>query len=58
MKKDALIHPEQMEFGQVVKIISDGTEYTSILTAREIGQTVKLIFGTVRLDLTKILRRN
>ncbi len=58
MKKDALIHPEQMEFGQVVKIISDGTEYTSILTAREIGQTIKLIFGTVRLDLTKILRRN
>ena len=58
MKDDALIHPEQMEFGQVVKIISDGTEYTSILTGREIGQNIKLVFGTVRLDLTKILRRN
>ncbi len=58
MKGDALIHPEDMEFGQVVKIISGGTEYTSILTGREISQTIKLIFGTVRLDLTKILRRN
>ena len=58
MKKDSLIHPEDMEFGQVVKIVSDGTEYTSILTGREISETYKLIFGTVRLDLTKILRRN
>ncbi len=58
MKGDALIHPEEMEFGQVVKIISDGVAYTSILTGREIGQNIKLVFGTVRLDLTKILRRN
>ena len=58
MKHDALIHPEAMEFGQVVKIISDGKQYTSILTGRETGKTIKLIFGTVRLDLTKILRRN
>ncbi len=58
MKGDSLIHPEQMEFGQVVKVVSDGCEYTSILTGREISQNVKLIFGTVRLDLTKILRRS
>ena len=58
MKGDALIHPEDMEFGQVVKVISNGTEYTSILTGREIGQNIKLIFGTVRLDLTKVLRRS
>ncbi len=58
MKNDALIHPEDMEFGQVVKVISEGTEYTSILTGREISKTVKLIFGTVRLDLTKVLRRS
>lgn len=57
MKGDSLVHPEQMEYGQVVKIISEGTEYTSILTGREIGSNVKLIFGTVRLDLTKVLRR-
>jgi hypothetical protein len=58
MKGDALIHPEEMQFGQVVKIISGGVEYSSILTGREIGQNIKLIFGTVRLDLTKILRRS
>lgn len=58
MKGDPLIHPEAMEYGQVVKVVSDRTEYTSILTGREIDQNVKLIFGTVRLDLTKVLRRS
>ena len=58
MKKDALIHPEEMEFGQVASIVSDGVAYSSILTGREIGQNIKLIFGTIRLDLTKILRRS
>ncbi len=58
MKKDALIHPEEMEFGQVVSIVSDGVAYSSILTGREIDQNIKLIFGTIRLDLTKILRRS
>lgn len=58
MKKDALIHPEELEFGQVVSIVSDGVAYSSILTGREIDQNIKLIFGTIRLDLTKILRRS
>lgn len=55
---DALLKPEGMEFGQEVEIISDGIAYRSMLTARERGQNTKLIFGTVRLDLTKVLRRN
>ena len=50
--------PEQMEFGQQVEIISDGVAYRSILTGRERGKNTKLVFGTVRLDLTKILRRS
>ncbi|TCL60581.1 hypothetical protein EDD76_102279 [Kineothrix alysoides] len=58
IKGDSLIKPEEMEFGQVVNIISDGVSYRSILTGRETGSETKLIFGTVRLDLTKILRRN
>ena len=58
MKGDSLVKPEEMEFGQVVNIISEGVSYQSILTGREIGNEIKLIFGTVRLDLTKILRRN
>ena len=55
---DGLVKPEQMEFGQEVEIISDGVAYRSILTGRERGKNTKLVFGTVRLDLTKILRRS
>ena len=43
---------------QEVEIISDGVAYRSILTGRERGKNTKLVFGTVRLDLTKILRRS
>mgnify|MGYP006874666312 CR=1 FL=1 len=56
--EDELIRPEEMSFGQIVNVISDGNSYQSILTGREIGKNTKLIFGTVRLELTKILRRN
>ena len=57
MNGDALVRPEELEFGQVADIISDGESYRSILTGRERGKNTKLVFGTVRLDLTKILRR-
>ena len=57
MNGDALVKPEELEFGQVADIISDGESYRSILTGRERGKNTKLVFGTVRLDLTKILRR-
>ena len=57
MNGDNLVKPEALEFGQVVDIISDGVKYRSILTGRERGRNTKLVFGTVRLDLTKILRR-
>ena len=55
---DSLVKPYQMEVGQVVNVISDGVSYSSILTGRKVEQTTTLTFGTVRLDLTKILRRN
>ena len=55
---DELIKPDEMPFGQMVQVISDGISYESILTGREKGKNTKLIFGTVRLELTKILRRN
>ncbi len=54
---DSLVKPYKMAFGQRVRIISDKTEYFSILTGKETEKTTKLIFGTIRLDLTKILRR-
>lgn len=54
---DSLVRPDEMSFGQVVRILSDKAVYTSILTGKERGTNTKLIFGTVRLDLTKILRK-
>lgn len=55
-QSDSMINPQNMSIGQVVNIIHDGVSYNSILTGKEIsGGLVKLIFGTIRLDLTKIL---
>ena len=53
---DQLINPESIAIGQLVNIISNGTSYASILTGIERKETTKLIFGTIRLDLTKILK--
>ena len=57
LNDDSLVNPYNLEVGQVVNVISDGASYNSILTGRKIGQTTTLIFGTVRLDLTKRLKR-
>jgi len=53
---DPLIRPEQLRIGREVYIISEGVIYTSMLTGREVGQTTKLIFGTIRLDLTTLIK--
>jgi len=58
MRNDGLVKPTELKIGQLVDIISGGVSYASILTGREIGETEVLIFGTVRLDLTKTIRRN
>ena len=53
---DPMIKPMEMEMGQVVNVIHEGVSYSSVLTGKEISKgIVKLIFGTIRLDLTKIL---
>ena len=54
---DDMIKPLEMNIGQVVNIIHEGVSYNSILSGREIQNNglVKLIFGTIRLELTKIL---
>lgn len=53
---DSMIKPFEMEIGQVANIIHDNVSYNSILSGKEIkGGLVKLIFGTIRLELTKIL---
>lgn len=56
LNDDALINPAGIEYGQEVLIITNGVAYTSYLTGKLIGNTTTLIFGSIRLDLTKILR--
>ena len=53
---DELVDPENIAIGQIVNIITNGTSYGSILTGIERSFTTKLIFGNIRLDLTKILK--
>lgn len=57
LNDDALVAPYDLQIGQVVKVISDNQVYESMLTGYTIGQTTLLTFGTIRLDITKILRR-
>jgi len=46
-----------IEIGNVVSIISGDKQYESMFTGYEIkNNTIKLIFGMLRLDLTKILK--
>lgn len=53
---DALIPLEDTDIGRIVDVKTNGAIYPSILTGIEINKTKKLIFGTVRLELTKILK--
>lgn len=46
----------KMEIGQQARIISNGSSILAVLTGKESGTTTRLIFGTQRLELTKILK--
>lgn len=54
--EDELVMPSTLTIGQTVNVISNGTSYSSILTGVERSTKTKLIFGTIRLDLTKIIK--
>lgn len=55
---DGLVKPMDMEIGQKVIVLADGTEYNSVYTGFSLNKGLfTVIFGTVRLDLTKILQR-
>lgn len=56
LNDDTLVKPETLEIGQLTYIISEGKSYTSMLTGKEIGAVTKLIYGTIRLDLTQIIK--
>lgn len=56
---DKLIQPKVMKVGTVVSVIHDGVSYASILTGYNLEDNViTLIFGSIRADLTKIIRRS
>ena len=56
---DELIRPKELEIGSVVTVIHEGNAYSSILTGYQLeNNVVNLIFGSIRADLTKLLRRN
>ena len=57
LNDDALVGARTMQIGQTVNIVSDGVTYPSILTGREVSNLTRLIFGTVRIDLTTILKQ-
>lgn len=56
LNDDVLVNPDSLDIGQLVSVISNGVSYPSILTGYEIGKVTKLIFGSIRVDLTKILK--
>ncbi len=56
---DRIIRPLELQIGQPARIISAGKEYAASLTGRNItGGSVQLVFGYVRNELTKKLKRS
>ena len=52
------IDPNTIKIGQAVNVYHEGVSYSSILTGKEISNgIIKLIFGIVRIELTKLLKR-
>lgn len=54
---DSLIQPRNLQIGQKVRIIKENKIYHTVLTGKNVERTTKLIFGAVRLELTKTLKR-
>lgn len=53
---DPLVRPANLQIGQEVNIISGGKIYPSMLTGKTVGLTTTLIFGSIRLDLTQLIK--
>lgn len=54
---DRLVRPRERKIGQQAAIISCGEVYKTVLTGMEIDEKVNLIFGVIRLELTKQIKR-
>ena len=58
MEDDLLVKPTQLQIGQKTEVISAGVSYKTIMTGIQYDEgKVTLIFGAIRLELTKILKR-
>lgn len=58
IEDDSLVNPGMYEIGQEVSVISNGKVFNSILTGIKYNRGERtLIFGAIRLELTKILKR-
>lgn len=55
-KNNDLVKPLELKIGQVVEIIYNEISYKSYLTGFKIDEKIQLIFGNIRLELTKILK--
>lgn len=56
LNEDDLVLPSTLTIGQLVSVITQGSSYPSIMTGVHVGATTRLVFGTVRVELTKRLR--
>lgn len=55
---DELINPGSIKIGQQVQIIANGKAYNSVFTGLRVNNGTELLtFGSIRLELTKILKR-
>ncbi|MEZ3493895.1 MAG: hypothetical protein K1W38_16780 [Lachnospiraceae bacterium] len=58
LKEDGLVNPATWQIGRYARILKDGQEYQSVLTGKEYtGQTVTLVFGSIRRELTKKIKK-
>ena len=56
MPDNSQFTPKTLPFGQQVRIIHNGASYKSIVSKKEISSTIKLTFGTIRVELTNLLK--
>lgn len=57
--EDKLISPKDLKIGSVVTVIHDDVSYGSIMTGYKLSNNViTLVFGSIRADLTKLIRGN
>lgn len=57
ISNDRLVRPKERKIGQEATVISNGEMYKTVLTGMELDGQIKLIFGGIRIELTKQIKR-